>query len=172
MKPRRHQQVWTTQQDADLVARCNAGQSAERIARDLGRSVEGVKRRRQKVAAEIVGYTNRRSWTPQEDAQLIVMLTDSRTPREVARALGRSITSVHSRTDFLRARCAPLLPPTRLQVARDRALPPISKDNHCPFITAEDRAWMNYWRQPRVVRKGQAPSPPVGEGWGGGECRP
>ncbi len=156
MRTKRFKRFWTSQEDADLVARSNDGQSVEQIARALGRSVEGVKRRRQIVAAEIVDYIPRRLWTPQEDAQLIAMLNAGQTAAETACALSRSIASVHTRTDVLRHRCASLLPPTRLEIARSQVLPPISPPTACAFVTDQDRAWMAYWRQPRAVRLAQA----------------
>jgi DNA-binding CsgD family transcriptional regulator len=153
MKADRWKRFWTPEEEANLVAWFNEGYTAEQIARALGRSRHGVMRRRQELQDGLQRYSPKRLWTPQEDAQLIVMLNAGQPPRAVARALGRSISSVHTRTDVLRDRQAPL-PPTRREVARDRAPPPILPEDPCPFITNEDRAWMNYWRQPRAVRQG------------------
>jgi hypothetical protein len=153
MKAPRRKTFWTAEEDTYLMAAFNRGEAAAAIATALGRSRQGVMRRRQSVADGLVDYWPKKKWTPQDDATLIAMLNAGQGVTAIGRALGRSRCAVHTRTDLLRARQAPL-PPTRLQVARDVALHPIPKNHYYPFITDEDREWMNYWRQPRAVRKG------------------
>jgi hypothetical protein len=156
---------WTAEEDAELVARFNAGQTATTIAVALGRSRMGVMRRRQWIAQGLEDYQPKRSWTPQEDATLIELLNAGQRPAAIAAALGRSISAVHTRTDVLRGYRRAELPPSRREVASDQVLPPILDRDPCRFLTAEDHAWMEYWRQPRAVRRAQA-------GGRGGEYRP
>lgn len=152
--------VWTPDEDARLMTAIERGLTTSAISRLLRRSRQGVMRRRQAIAQKLTGYQPRRRWTPQEDAALIERLQAGDPPATIAAALGRTLSAVHTRTDLLRGHRPADLPPSRRAVALGRALPPLRQKKEAAInITAEDYAWMTYWRQPRAVRRAQGVSP-------------
>lgn len=85
-----------------------------------------------------------RFYTPADDTLLIAGYRAGRSFRQLAADLGRSRASVHSRLSVLADQ-------GRVQRYSPKGAKEASIDD--PAISAADRAWMAYWRQPRAVRR-------------------
>lgn len=82
-----------------------AGMSATQIGVEMGIGRTTVSNKIKKMKGQYEGGISAfRTWTPEEDEQLLVMRREGKTHREIAKALGRTTNSVNSRSGKLAAK--------------------------------------------------------------------
>ena len=108
--------VWTAEEDARLLEMCNASHSDARIARELGRRRDSVRRRRKSLTlwrdCRKEGDPVRPGlpWTEKEDARLLNLMNQGWNSVRIGRDLGRSPAAVNLRKARMRHGCRPCRP--------------------------------------------------------------
>lgn len=99
--------TWSDSQDAALLKMAAEGLDLVAMADRLGVSVSAARHRLQRLRRETPSGARGRRWTPDEDDRLLSLVADGQSNRQVAEALGRTVTAVHSRLKKLRDHSGP-----------------------------------------------------------------
>jgi hypothetical protein len=86
-------EYWTPEEDRRLEEGIAAGKTAVEIAAELGRPPIGVRHRRRRLGKDPL----HRPWTPERQAQLIQLMEDHRSWKEIGRIMGNAVKYLQMR---------------------------------------------------------------------------